>query len=134
MEREIREAKLKDANSIALLLNEMGHQSSVEEVSKRLKVLGNSNIDQIWVCEKDSKVIGFLSFHVWPRFYARGNQGRITAMAVENDFRGQGYGRKLIEHAEKYAKASDCARVEVSSYSRRIDTHQFYKSVGYTQV
>jgi N-acetylglutamate synthase-like GNAT family acetyltransferase len=130
----IREATLKDAKAIALLLNEMGHQSSAEGVSTRLKALANSQIDRIWVCEKDSQVIGFLSFHMFPRFYAWGNLGRITAMAVQNNFRRQGYARKLTEHAEKYAKNSDCARVEVTSYSHRLDTHQFYKSVGYTHV
>jgi len=130
----IREANLKDANAIALLLNEMGHQSSAEDVSKRLEALTHSHIDRVWVCEKDSQVIGFLSFHVSPRFYAWGNLGRITAMAVQSNFRRQGYGRKLIDHAEKFAKNSDCARVEVTSYSHRTDTHQFYKSAGYTQV
>jgi N-acetylglutamate synthase-like GNAT family acetyltransferase len=130
----IREATLKDANAIALLLNEMGHQSSVEDVSTRLEALANSQIDRIWVCEKDSLVIVFLSFHMFPRFYARGSLGRITAMAVQSSYRRRGYGRKLIEHAEKFAKNSDCARVEVTSYSHRQDTHQFYESVGYTHV
>ena len=130
----IREATLQDADAITLLLNEIGHQSSAEDVLTRLGALANSQIDRIWVCEKDSHVIGFLSFHMFPRFYAWGNLGRITAMAVQNNSRRQGYGRKLIEHAEEFAKKSDCARVEVTSYSHRPDTHQFYKSVGYTHV
>jgi N-acetylglutamate synthase-like GNAT family acetyltransferase len=130
----IREANLTDASAIALLLNEMGHQSSAGDVSTRLEALSNSHMDRVWVCENNSNVIGFLSFHISPRFYAWGNLGRITAIAVQSNFRRQGYGRKLIEHAEKFAKDSDCARVEITSYSHRIDTHQFYKSLGMTQV
>ncbi|MFZ3377699.1 MAG: GNAT family N-acetyltransferase [Chthoniobacterales bacterium] len=113
----IRQAALGDADSIALLLKEMGHQSPAEEILKRLQRLTNNHVDRVWVCEKDSRVIGFLSLHIWPRFYDWGNQDRITAMAIHSEFRRKGYGRQLIEHAEKFAQESDCVRIEVTSYS-----------------
>jgi N-acetylglutamate synthase-like GNAT family acetyltransferase len=130
----IRRAELRDADSIVLLIKEMGHQSTAEEVSKRLQRLTNNHVDRVWVCEKDSKVIGFLSFHIWPRFYDWGNQGRITAMAIHSEFRRKGYGRQLIEYAEKFAQESDCFRIEVTSYSYRTETHEFYKALGFTCV
>jgi N-acetylglutamate synthase-like GNAT family acetyltransferase len=130
----IREAHIGDAEAIAFLLRQMGHQASGEDVVERLSGLIGSVRDRVWVGEQDERVIAFLSFTMWPRFYAGGYQGRISAMAVNSEYRRNGYGRQLVEYAEEFAKISDCPRIEVTSYSHRTETHEFYQEIGYTRV
>jgi N-acetylglutamate synthase-like GNAT family acetyltransferase len=130
----IREAKVIDSETIAFLLQQMGHDATKEDVVERLSALTGSVRDRIWVGEQNGNVIAFLSFTMWPRFYAVGYQGRISVMAVNNEYRRNGYGRQLVQYAEDFAKSSDCPRIEVTSYSHRTETHEFYQAIGYTWV
>ena len=130
----IREAHIGDAETIAFLLQQMGHHANREDVVERLSALMGSVKDRVWVGEMDGSVIAFLSFTMWPRFYAEGYQGRISAMAVHSEYRRNGYGQQLVQYAEDFAKSSDCPRIEVTSYSHRTGTHEFYQAIGYTCV
>ena len=131
---QIREAHIGDADRIVILLQQMGHDATREEVVGRLSALTGSAKDRVWVGEQDENVIAFLSFSMWPRFYASGYHGRISAMAVDDEYRRNGYGRQLVQYAEEFAKSSDCPRIEVTSYSHTAKTHEFYQEIGYTCV
>jgi ribosomal protein S18 acetylase RimI-like enzyme len=52
---------------------------------------------------------------------------------VAKDFRNKYIGRRLMDMAEVYARASDCVQVEVTSNARRADAHLFYDRLGYTE-
>jgi len=85
------------------------------------------------VAEQDGSVVGFLSFDSEPAFHREGRIGTITAMCVDENARGKGIGRKLIEQAEDFAKESGCIRVAVASGLQRHETHRFYLDLGYEE-
>ena len=55
----------------------------------------------------------------------------ILGLAVAEDFRRNGIGRKLLAHAEQWAKKNDIKQMRLNSGSRRIEAHEFYRAQGY---
>jgi GNAT superfamily N-acetyltransferase len=56
---------------------------------------------------------------------------RITALVIDESARGAGVGSLLVEEVERYARTTDCVRVEVTSAAQRTGAHAFYLRLGY---
>lgn len=54
----------------------------------------------------------------------------IRLLWVSDDLRGSGYGRKLVETAEKYAADRGCNGAVVDTFS--FQARGFYEALGYT--
>ncbi len=127
----IRSAKVEDTLQIAILLGQLGYPNETDAVRKRISLLSSGGADRIWVAEVQGKVVGLLGFHLTPLLHVSGSLGRITALVVEEKFRGKGIGRQLVETAERWAWERDCTRIEVTSGEQRTQAHQFYRDLGY---
>jgi len=59
----------------------------------------------------------------------------IKSTRVDDQFRGQGCGRKLVEHALAEAKKSGCSRVslETGSMAFFLPARELYKTFGFTE-
>lgn len=127
----IRKAIPQDANAIQQLLFQLGYPDLREEaVLEKIKTYSSEDY-QVLVCEVDANVIGFISLHWFEIFHSSGKIGRISAFCVDETFRSQGLGRKLLEEAESFLVKQGCKKIEVTSNSRRIRTHEFYLERGY---
>ena len=129
----IREAVIEDAESLALLLSQLGYPQDSSFVIQKLAEFSERASAKVFVAEQHGSVVGFLSFDSEPAFHREGRIGTITAMCVLENMRGKGIGRQLIERAEVYAKESGCARVAVASGIHRHETHKFYLNQGYEE-
>ena len=58
------------------------------------------NADGIFVAEAEGRVVGYIT----TRLDREAGKGRIPNLAVAADIRGQGVGRRLIEHALDYLR------------------------------
>lgn len=74
---------------------------------------------KIWVAEIDKKVIGFISLI---------NEKLIGAVYVLEDFRGNGYGTKLVEHLKSLKE-----NLELGVYENN-HAFSFYEKLGFTVV
>ncbi len=119
------------APRMAELLGQLGYPTEPGEVRKRISILFKSRADCLWVAQSGEKVVGLLAFHLTPLFHAPGNLGRITTLVVDENFRGKGIGRLLVETAEKWGWDRDCTRIEVTSGDWRSQAHRFYLDLGY---
>jgi ribosomal protein S18 acetylase RimI-like enzyme len=54
---------------------------------------------------------------------------RINILAVAEELRGRGWGRQLVEHAERIAVTSGCRHAWVDTFS--FQSPRFYERVGY---
>lgn len=131
---KIRRAKLADSDELCKLISLLGFKATNEDIISRMKLLEHSINDAIFVAVIENEIAGFISFHAWPRFYDWGNHGRISAIAVHEKFRRKGVGNALLKKAEKFGVENECARIEVTNYSHRVDAHQFYINSGYIKV
>ena len=62
-----------------------------------------------------------------------GHRGWINYLAVLPDFQKQGFGRKIMQEAEKRLHELDCPKINLQVRSSNKDIIAFYESVGFTQ-
>jgi len=60
-----------------------------------------------------------------------GIMGRVTELYVDDSFRGQGIGTKLMSKVEQYLKRKDCDYIWVEVFLPNVKTHDLYKKLGY---
>jgi GNAT superfamily N-acetyltransferase len=58
--------------------------------------------------------------------------GIIETVVTEASRRNQGLGKKIIEHALRFAWDRGCYKVMLPTGSKRESTHNFYKACGFS--
>jgi GNAT superfamily N-acetyltransferase len=128
----IREAGPGDAAEVAALLVELGYpDNDVEDVRSRLAAWSREAAGVVLVAEVDGRVVGTVAVAAILYLERGGRWGRIVALVVSSQRRGQGVGRRLVEAAEHAAVGFGCVAMEVTSTSRRTESHPFYRRLGY---
>lgn len=75
--------------------------------------------------------VGYLSCHVQNLLHHGGLVGEIQELYVNENGRGHGIGKLLVEKAEEIAKARGVLQLEVTSRLTREDAHRFYEREGF---
>lgn len=83
------------------------------------------------IAEMEGVLIGFLSCHGQFLLHHAAVVCEIQELFVDEDFRGIGTGRKLLNELEKLIKADGCQYLEVTSNIRRTEAHRFYLANGF---
>ena len=65
---------------------------------------------------------------------ARGNRGYFGMLAVDPQFQGQGFGKKMMEAAEQRLRQRGCTHVDISVLSLRSSLVGLYQKHGYSQT
>ena len=95
----------------------------------------NSDVNQYAVIfEINGKTIGFLQITFIPGLSRRGSlRGQIEGVRVSRDFRGKGYGAKMIAWAIKKCRDRGCRIVQLTSDKTRENAIQFYEKLGFVK-
>lgn len=128
----IRQATSGDAPAIGRLLGEMGYPSTAQEVRRRLELTLPHPDYSSWVAGADGRVVGFAGAWVGHFFEMNGSYGRLLALIVDSDFRGQGVGGALVREAERWVFGRGGAVLVVNSGNHRPEAHRFYQKQGYS--
>ena len=129
MDPTIRDARDRDAKAIAVLLTQLGYPSdsdAVEERLDRMRVVG----DRVIVAEVDGEVVGLVHLQVTPALERERPAGKLGVLVVDEEHRGQGLGRALVEAAEHEARLRGCELIYLTTAERRDDAHAFYERLG----
>lgn len=81
-----------------------------------------------------SKIIGLVSFVLFERLNQPLREFWIPELVVSKEYRGQGTGKLLIQRCETIAKRKKCYRIRLESRNDRVDSHNFYKKIGFQQI
>jgi GNAT superfamily N-acetyltransferase len=127
----IRESRSSDHVTIALLLQQLGYQTTPALVLQKIEAMLLSPMDKIIVASVGEEVIGSISLHALPLFHMAGSLGRITSMVVDERYRGNGVGNALIDAAEHWFRQVGCVKLEVTSGDHRQTAHHFYERHGF---
>ncbi len=60
-----------------------------------------------------------------------GHRGWLYSLAVAEDMRGNGYGRALVEHAERALASIGCPKLNLQILANKPETQAFYAKLGY---
>ena len=90
--------------------------------------------DRLVVAELDGAVVGVMQLTFVPGISRNGaTRLLVEAVRVDAALRGQGLGRRLMEHAHELGRERGCALAQLTSDKERPDAHRFYRSLGYAQ-
>ena len=86
------------------------------------------------VAEIGGRVVGCLSTSTMIVLHRPAPVGRISMMVVDERYRSQGIGARMIAAAEELLVSKGCQLVEVTSNLRRVDAHRFWERNGYERT
>lgn len=126
----LRPAGPADAARIASLFTDEGYPVAPSAIEARLARF-QDDVSQVIVADANGTVIGFVAFHVIPRFEHDDVAVRVLALVVDAGARERGVGRRLLGEVERLAKELRAAFVEVTAGHHRPDARHLYESLGY---
>jgi ribosomal protein S18 acetylase RimI-like enzyme len=86
--------------------------------------------DGVFVAESDGRVVGCIT--TWQDQEA--GIGHIPNIAVEAKFRGQGLGRRLIEHALQHFRACGLTHAKIETLVQNETGQHLYTSLGFREL
>jgi len=129
---QIRPAHVTDAAALNELLHQLGYpQDGTATTEGRIQAWGDEPSSAVYVADSGGDLLGLVAVHLCPFFERAGSWGRIVALVVADQARGQGVGGRLVTAAETFAASRGCVRMEVTSAARRRDAHAFYRRRGF---
>ncbi|EIJ65467.1 acetyltransferase, GNAT family [Candidatus Nitrosopumilus salaria BD31] len=135
----IGEASGKDSPVILGLLYELGrpkpkNDSNVDTFRKLVTKYLKDSDKTILVAKLDGmNIVGMVSVIFLERLNQSTLEMYIPELVVQEIYRGQGIGQKLINSCIALAKEKNCHRIRLESGNVRKESHQFYKSLGFEQ-
>ena len=129
----IRDAELNDAPELAVLMCELGYETTRAEMEARLKLISSNPAYKTFVAIMDGCVFGMIGTLTYPSYEHNDPSGRIVALVTLSTARRRGIGRALMATAEQYFAQKGIRRVALDTRLTREDAHKFYASLGYEQ-
>jgi GNAT superfamily N-acetyltransferase len=129
---QIRLADTSDAAAVNGLLHQLGYpQNGITTTATRIRSWADDPSSAAYVADADGDLLGLIAVHIAPFFERTGSWGRIVALIVSDQARGQGIGGQLVTAAESFAAGRGGVCMEVTSADRRQGAHEFYRGRGY---
>jgi GNAT superfamily N-acetyltransferase len=126
----IREATADDADRFATLLTDEGYPAGSSDLAARIAQFSTPG-SKVLAAVAGGEVVGFVAFHVLPRFEVDERFGRVVALVVDPGVRERGIGRMLMNEAERVALALGASFMEVTAGHHRPDARRLFESLGY---
>lgn len=126
----IRAATASDAERLATLLTDEGYPAGPSDLAARIERFSKPG-SHVLVAEAAGAVVGFLAFHVIPRFETDERFVRVIALVVDPGERERGVARLLLADVERIAIEEGVSFLEVTAGRHRPEARQLFESLGY---
>ena len=129
----IREAALSDIPALTELINELGYNSTMDEIKTRFENIKNHQDHKTFIAVTDTEVSGMVGVTKNFSYEQNGIYVRVLALVTHSRFRQKGIGKKLMAVAENWAKEIGAQKVLLNCGNReeRTIARLFYKRIGY---
>ena len=99
----------------------------------RFKNIGTNLLYNTQVAEVNGNIAGMIGMNLGYHYEKNGNYIRIVALVVDQNYRRQGIGERLIQTAEEWTREKGATQLVLNSGNRdeRSDAQQFYKDRGF---
>ena len=128
---KVRNPAESDANAISVLMEELGHPMTPQQIVTQLRALVKQPGAAAWVAELDGEVVGYGQAHVIPSLHFPKPYAILSALVVAQREQGKGIGKQLVATIEDWARTQGAERISLTSALHRVPAHAFYKSLGY---
>ena len=133
----IRESTYDDIPSLLELLYELGRpkpqkDNELEKFTALLKNYMQEDDKKILVAQiVNSKIIGMISIVFLSRLNQNTSEMYVPELIVSQNYHSKGIGKKLLNFSIKLGKEKKCHRIRLESGNQRIESHNFYKHLGF---
>lgn len=133
MNIEIRRITVDDANEMQLLSKQLGYEMSLNDTIEQIKEILCSESDFAAVAFTETKIIGWI--HVFKAVRLETKPfAEIGGLVVDENYRSKGIGRQLVDGIRPWCQKKGIIEVRVRSNVKRKEAHQFYRSVGFSEL
>lgn len=130
---KIRKVKTKDLDFIYNSICELENEELNFEIFAAIFNENISNPNNLYlIAENDNEGLGFISFHTQNLLHHNGRVGEIQEFFINENHRGKGIGRQLIEKIMQYAEEHNLKSIEVTTNKRRVENVMIYENLGFT--
>jgi len=99
-----------------------------KDFCKRYDEMNNRNIN-VYVIRSEKKIIGTASLIIEPKFiHNLGSVAHIEDVVIDINYRGNGLGKKIIDHIVNIARERNCYKIILDCSSNNVG---FYKKCGF---
>ncbi|MEO5965567.1 MAG: GNAT family N-acetyltransferase [Candidatus Limnocylindrales bacterium] len=127
---QIRPATEEDADRLAALLTDEGYPAGPSDLARRIARFGSAD-SRVLVAEQAGEVLGFVAFHLVPRFETEDWFIRLITVVVDPGARERGIAKALLADVERVGREEGIAFLEVTAGHHRPDARQLFEAVGY---
>ncbi len=129
----IRMVTIDDIPQLLPLMEQLGYLQNEQDFQKRFGVFMNEVGYGVSVAEQDEKIVGLVAWSKSIFFVSSKTRIHIEGLVVDEHYRGQGIGKKLMVFVEEFAKKFSPCIIDLTSGVRRAKdgSHEFYKALGY---
>lgn len=124
--------RIEDADRVSNLAGQLGHPATPEDIRQRFSLINESPSAALFVACHEDWVAGWVQVNRESQTLVAEARAEISALVVDEKFRGMGFGAGLVRAAEDWAKAKKLIFVRVRSNIIRERTHRFYQREGYS--
>lgn len=130
---QLTEAKQEDLSALnAVVLQLRSDPSKHEPITlKRLEAILADTSKVLLVIRDDGKIVGTGTLN-WANFLT-GTDGDIDDVVVDETYRGQGLGEKLVQALIAAARARGVDSIYLTSRPSRIAANKLYQKLGFVQ-
>ncbi|HJR54474.1 MAG TPA: GNAT family N-acetyltransferase [Gemmatimonadota bacterium] len=126
----IREADVSDAVSLARLATQLGYPTTEEEAGRRAAAIFGRADHRVLIAVAGGDGVGWI--HVAPSVTLESDpSAEVAGLVVDDRYRGQGIGARLLAEAEAWATAQGYALMRVRSNVKRNRARRFYERAGF---
>jgi GNAT superfamily N-acetyltransferase len=127
----LRDALIEDFKEIHTLSSQLGYAYPSNLLKNKLKKILTYKDHKIIVAEADNnKVVGYVHGQIYELLYFD-RVVNILGIVIDKKYRGKGYGKRLMEKIEEWAKENNCNGIRLTSNVKRKEAHLFYENMGY---
>ena len=80
---------------------------------------------------EEGVALGFISCHIQHLLHHGGKVAEIQELFVRQENRAEGVGQALVKFVEQELIVLNCTSFEVTAQNKRLQTHDFYKKMGF---
>lgn len=128
---QIRIAENRDIAVMAELMGELGYPTTEKQMETRFTTIQQDSNYLTFVAEKNQKIVGMIGCFRGLSYEKDESYIRIVALVVSSPHRKHGVGALLVNHIQEWAYQHEIMRIAVNTGNRRLDSHEFYKKIGF---
>jgi predicted N-acetyltransferase YhbS len=133
MDVHIRQMASEDAAAVAALSRQLGYPLSSQQILQNINEVRRSKDHDAFVAIYDSHVVGWIglarAFMIESLPFCE-----INGLVVDEDHKGKGIGKLLVEKAKKWAKEKGNDTLRLRCNVKRTEAHQFYRHLGFKET